>query len=363
MSASEPSISQLDSIVESLRSAERGIFCRIFDVSVSEAHLIVPDTMRRWVEEQFGSVDAVTSQKIVKVTNLVTMEGAIFNPLRIKRPAEVKEEAGAVAQFLEETATDPFNEPEKSTPEEPFGRIRGKRSITAANVAKYDIFHSVVISPEHNPLAFSEEQVIDYIDTGLEWAKKAHSEDPSAKYFFFMWNCLWRAGASLAHGHTQVSLGRHRHYAKIDKLRRDALAYRAQYSASYFEDLYKAHLSLGCGFEKQGIRILAYLAPIKDNEIVIMADSLGRSLKERIYEALACFRDKVGVGSFNLALCMPPLGRVEEDWGGFPVIVRIVDRGDLASRHSDIASMELYAASVVASDPFNLTRSLKQSML
>ena len=47
---------------------------------------------------------------------------------------------------------------------------------------------------------------------------------------------------------------------------------------------------------------------------------------------------------------------------GFPVIVRIVDRGNLASMHSDIASMELYAASVVASDPFELSRSLKQSI-
>ena len=49
---------------------------------------------------------------------------------------------------------------------------------------------------------------------------------------------------------------------------------------------------------------------------------------------------------------MPPLAAVSEDWSGFPVIVRLVDRGDVNTRVADFGAMELYASSVVSSDPF-----------
>jgi hypothetical protein len=51
----------------------------------------------------------------------------------------------------------------------------------------------------------------------------------------------------------------------------------------------------------------------------------------------------------------------EEDWVGFPVMVRIVDRGDPSSRTADFGTMELYAASVVSSDPFRLANALENS--
>ena len=48
-----------------------------------------------------------------------------------------------------------------------------------------------------------------------------------------------------------------------------------------------------------------------------------------------------------------------EDWRGFPPIARIVDRGDPANKTSDIGAMELYAASVISSDPFRLADALR----
>lgn len=67
---------------------------------------------------------------------------------------------------------------------------------------------------------------------------------------------------------------------------------------------------------------------------------------------LACFRDRLGVQSFNVAMYMPPLAEADEDWSGFPILVRLVDRGDPVNRTGDIGAMELYAASVVGTDPF-----------
>jgi hypothetical protein len=86
------------------------------------------------------------------------------------------------------------------------------------------------------------------------------------------------------------------------------------------------------------------------------------SLKDRMFEVLECFRDRLGVSSFNVVTYTPPWSLTPESWEGFPVVVRIVDRGDPSSRTADIGAMELYAASVVSSDPFALARILKQAL-
>jgi hypothetical protein len=82
-------------------------------------------------------------------------------------------------------------------------------------------------------------------------------------------------------------------------------------------------------------------------------------LCQALYDALACFRDRLGVSSFNVAVYMPPIAPVEEDWSDFPVIVRIVDRGDPVSRTCDMGAMELYAANVIGTDPFFVASQLR----
>jgi hypothetical protein len=155
-------------------------------------------------------------------------------------------------------------------------------------------------------------------------------------------------------------LTRDRHYAKIERLRQAALNYRQQYASDYFTDLFQAHHSVGCAVVKGGVKILAHLTPFKDNEVILLAEELDLSLKNMIYDVLACFRDRLGVNSFNLGLVTPPLAETEENWADFPAVAWLVDRGDHGSRVSDIGGMEIYAASVVSSDPFELARELRE---
>ena len=183
-----------------------------------------------------------------------------------------------------------------------------------------------------------------------------------AKYFFFMWNCLPRAGASIYHGHAQVMLTSDRHYARVEGLRRAALGYRESHGSSYFDDLFRVHCSIGCAVEKDGVKVIAHLTPFKDREVIITAAELNLSLKASLYDVLACFRDRLKVMSFNLSLAMPPLSETEESWEGFPVIARLVDRGSPNSRASDVGSMEIYGSSVVSSDPLELASQLRQCL-
>ena len=60
----------------------------------------------------------------------------------------------------------------------------------------------------------------------------------------------------------------------------------------------------------------------------------------------------------NLVIYLPPLAESDGDWSDFPVVVRMVDRGDPMNRTADFGAMELYAASVVSSDPFKVAESL-----
>jgi len=141
-----------------------------------------------------------------------------------------------------------------------------------------------------------------------------------------------------------------------------SLAYRQQYGSSYFDDLYIVHRDLGLTFSDGNVRSLAYLTPIKEKEVLLMADEVNDDLKREIYRALSSFTQALNVLSFNLALYMPPLEvPADEDWTGFPVLVRIVDRGDLGNKVTDFGGMELYAQSVIGTDPFFIAQQLRRN--
>jgi hypothetical protein len=266
---------------------------------------------------------------------------------------------------IEATIGDPFCRPEEGTPADVFGRVRGEHSVTASNVAKYDGFHGIVVFDDHNPLHLTPEKVSDYISVGLEWCRRALQTDPEAKYPFLMWNCLWRAGGSIIHGHAQVTATRGAHYPKIERLRRAASSYRAKHGSDYFDDLHRVHHSLGLGISaEEGVRAFASLSPIKEKELIVIGSSADdRHLQRTVGAMLQGYVQTLGVRAFNVAFYMPPLAPVDEDWSGFPTLVHLVDRGSPANRTSDIGAMELYAASVVASDPFRVADLLRNGLL
>ncbi len=375
MGESVAAIADLEQHIAALSAEDREIFDRIFHVQTVTGHLVVPDTMRQWVINAFGSVEAVRHQRIVKVTNLILLEGALFNPLRGVRPVELAS-PGDVLAAIEGTRGGPFCHPEELTPGDVFGdpeddqasgRIRGKYCVTASNIAKCDGYHGLVIFDEHNPLVITKERVHDYVDTALRWAKRAHNADAQARYLFLMWNCLWKGGASIVHGHMQVTLGRGMHYARIEHCRRQAMLYRLAHGTNFFDDLYRAHAALGLATEIGQTRVFASLTPVKEKEIWLISPGCwidNEDFKDCLGTVLQAYVGALGVKSFNLVLYQRPIDVPEygarhwEDWDGFPAIVRLVDRGDLQTLATDVGCMELYGSSVVATDPYAVIQAL-----
>jgi hypothetical protein len=353
----EKSIVDLVDLVDSLPADLRETFHRLFHISATIGEIDPPEHMHRWIERYFGSVESVLRQRVIKVTNRYTFEATLFNELRARRPLEARIPAD-LADEIAKTAPDPFCEPYLNTPADSFGRVEGQFSLTASNIAKYDGFHGVVIFKDHDPLAFTRETVIDAINVSREWFNRCWQEDPSAVYPFFMWNCLWKSGASIPHGHAQISLTKGLHYGKVERNRSTAEFYRAQNGRDIFEDIYRVHEALGLGREVNGVRVMANITPLKEKETILTAPSVTEDLSSVIYDVLRCMVEDLNVSSFNMVIWEPPLAETSEDWSDVPVMVRIVDRGDPLNRTSDFGAMELYAASVVSSDPFRVAESL-----
>ncbi len=349
--AAARAIADLARLVASLDGERRALVERLFEIVETTGRLDPPPEMHAWIEKLFGSVENVREQRIIRVTNRVTHEATLFNELRARRPMEAKGADDARAEIARSEG-DPFCHPETGTPADDFGRVRGAHALTAGNIAKYDGFHGVLVFDRHDPLANVDEgRLADYLATARRWAEAEHARDPSARYYFLLWNSLWRSGGSIVHGHMQMTLTRGSHYGKVEALREAA----ARYEGEYFTDLIAAHAALGLARRVGAADLLAWLTPIKEREIVCVgppgADE--RALVPAIAKALAAHR-RLGVVAWNLALFLPPLVPDGKDWSSFRAHARLVDRGDPGNRTSDIGAMELYAASVVAADPFQV---------
>lgn len=333
---------------------------RLLEASLIEGTTVPPPRLEPWLRETFGSVEAVRHQRLIRVTNLATLESAVFATLRSRRPVDAGARPRDLATEIAATEGDPFCDPGHQTPAEPFGRVRGARMLTGANAALADAHHAVLVFDHHDPLDLDAGLVRDLFATGRAWADQARSADPAADRYLLIWNCLWRAGGSIIHGHAQALLGRHRSHAALDRFVRDAMAYRAVHAADLVADLVSVHRDVGLTRElTDGVTVIAHLTPVKERELLVIGppemDERDPSFADATWRALSALRDRLGVRSFNLALWRAPL---EGGGGAIPPIVRIVDRGDPMSRPSDIGAMELYGTPIVGSDPYTVIAAL-----
>lgn len=381
-------IETIQTHIANLPAELRQVFEQLFDVDIAAGHALPPPEMEPWVLRQFGALERVREQTIVKVVNRLTLESALFNPLRAQRPTQAGGGDAALEAWIarELAEHDIFRDPERDTTADVFGRIRGQHCVTASNVAKYAGWHGLVIFDEPHPLHFGLAQLRDYLDVALRWLAAAHSEDQRASYPIITWNCLPKSGATLMHGHMQLALTGGMHYTHIERWRRAAAAYRASAGASYFDALFGLHAGLGLAIPYgERVRAFAHLTPARNREVVFLSQgvrrederangrtgdllalspsrplALSEDYTEALYLTLRHLIDRHGMRAFNIAIALPPLGHAPEDWSDMPIVARIADRGDPLTTRGDMGAMELFAANVITADPFEVAALLRQ---
>jgi hypothetical protein len=384
----EPRIDRLPELIAALPHAERTLADRLFHINASEGAIVPPPEMLPWLERTFGSVDAALHQRIVRVTNRWTFEGTTFNPLRSRRPGSGTTQPAQSADVIvpEElrerilsSSGDDFCDPLHRTPADTFGRVRGRHVTTAANVAKADGWHGIGIFDRHDPLLIDGELVEDILETAAEWVLRVRDVDHDARHLFLFWNCLWRAGASLVHGHVQMTLSHAMAHARVEQLRVAARRYRSEWESDYFADLATVHRALGLAVgdeDEEKLDWFASLTPIKERETILLAPTYQDAvldpaelavLSDQLGDSLGAMQRRMGVLALNVAIFGPPLDSSKEErgidadgsWSGFPLVARLVDRGNPLSPTSDIAGLELFGSSVVAGDPFETAALLR----
>lgn len=383
-----PSIVALPELIDVLPGEIRAIADRLLFVERVRGTPVPPPAMHAWIMSRFGGLEQVCEQTIVKVTNLMTLEAAFFNPLRARRPQEndgQSHDTANVDQSLEAAiaasagAHDIFHDPFNGTTADVFGRIRGKYCTSASNIAKCDGWHGLVIFDEFHPLRFSRAQLRDYFDVALRWLDTAHRIDPEACYPLIIWNCLWKSGASITHGHMQMLLSRGMACGQVERWRRAAVEYRTRYGANLSADLSLLHAALDLALHAtHDVSGYATLTPVKEREVLLTSSTIPRTgngsvrngaelrtalgpLWDATFAALRALIDDQGVRCFNVAVYLPPFGPTTEPWDDLPVCVRIVDRGDPMSRVVNFGAMEMFASSVITSDPFAVATALRLS--
>lgn len=365
--AGDGRIGDLPALIAALADEPRALAERLYDVRVATARTDPPPELAGWITERFGSMAAVREQELVRVTNRVTLDASVIAPLRARRPIDGSggrdDEDERLSAEIAATEGDPFCHPETGTPANAFGRVHGVHTVSGANAAAAEEHHGVLVFDRHDPLAFDAELVADVLNAGRWWADAARAGAPNAVHYLLIWNCLWRGGGSIVHGHAQVLLGSQGPHGQPARWRRDAGRYRQTTGRMLIDDLVAVHRALGLAIElADGVVVLAHLTPVKERELLVVAtrsdDEREPTFGAAVGDVLVAYRDVLGVRAFNLAVWRPPLGAATRD-PDLPLIVRVVDRGRPFERPSDIGAMELYGSPVVSSDPFELAARLR----
>ncbi|MBN1363111.1 MAG: hypothetical protein JW993_21100 [Sedimentisphaerales bacterium] len=373
---------------ELLRELEQDIF----QAEVLQGRLVVPSALApkiaRWYGRPGGrgpdaALARACEQRVVKTFNAYTFEGAQFNERRAERPV-AKPDTRSLAAFIEDAKEEcDFCDPLNMTCADVWGRIEGKDCITAANAAKYDANHGMVIFGPHHPHAFDREHIQDYVQTALQWLNRTHKGDRNLRYPFIMWNCLGSAGASLVHGHLHMLLNPYGFYARHASLVSATHNYQERCqtgnqtrsrtrSGDYWRDWTAVHREVGLAVESGDVVIAAAITPVKEKEVVILDFgfrdmAVGEGAMDALTTVLRAFLDdeSLAVLSFNVGIYLRPF---EVSNYRLPLIIRCVDRGDPSplpsgkSKTSDVGGMELYGSSVVSFDPFKVIAAIKRHM-
>jgi len=245
---------------------------------------------------------------------------------------------------------------ETMTAEDTFGRIEGEYCVTGSNLFKYiGPYQAVCSFKHHDPLTFTLDALCDVFRVSSRWFKACDEDygENSADdlHPMIVWNCNVRSGASQMHGHTQLlysSLA----FPQQHMMQEHILP---AYSGDYYDDLERAHDEVGLKREIHGgARMFAHIAPYKDREIFVLADSIeDYGFQFLVHCGLRTIIDELDTSSFNVGVY--PRGPSKDLWSG--VVCRIVSRGRQSSKSlaSDYGGLEVFSnASIGHTDPFDV---------
>ena len=303
----------------------------------------------------------VEKQHIVSVRDVHLGHEALFNPLRANR---IKTPTGLAAADLidRERIQDGCiwcGREHASEFTDEFGTVRSPdgRVTAHGNWARSSPISGVVRGDEtmHNLLRLSKPEFVSLFIVAEQYMIQARRLEAEARFFLCFLNGGPKSAAGVPHCHLQV-LGR------TDRQFGYAETVRVRCPPDYWSRLESIHESLGLRISDGKSTAWVNIGPVKERDFVIASRDVetGASF---VFELLQVLYQN-GTNNFTLASIPRPdylTGKTGTDSecgfpGWPPVLWRLVDRGDVRARHSDIGGAELFGSAIIATDPWAVVR-------
>lgn len=322
----------------------------------------------QWLNNNEDLLKQMQKQRIIKIYNRYTHEEMLYNYLRSQRPqakSDISPEEYTSKLMEDSRKTCDFCGKNylNSTAEDSFGRLERPLSYTAANTFKYDRWHTLIVSRNHDTLHLTEDEIADMFELTQQWFRKVYSIEPTYTCPEMIWDAMPKSGASQMHTHLQASLGMDIYYGYIERTRQGARIYSQEnYGRNYFNDYLFVHQALGLTIPIGNAHIIVHLTPVKDLEVMIIDEKLGKNFYKALHLIFRTFVDDLKEYSFSFGMYLPPMNESSSKGYEMPVVCRLVFRNPVTNLRSDMNGLDLYTSSVVGKNRYVLYEQLRNGI-
>ncbi|KXJ15889.1 uncharacterized protein LOC110236748 [Exaiptasia diaphana] len=347
------------------------LFKSIYTIRESVSSVVINKVFAQKVLKWFGGnaklLEQTKQQHVLFINNIVTQESTVFNPLRAKRPG-----AGAVGPEVKKIVDELISTSSKDcdfcnykimTAKDPFGSIESKYSVTVANTFKIEKFHGLMLWKHHNPMNFTKEQIVDFLDIALKWFNKAYEADKNYEYPHIYWDSLTKASASQIHPHVHLTLASGQYYSGWARLHESAVLYaKGHNGANYFTQLVKIHSLFGLAVHLGEATAFAYLTPSGSHEVMLISKKPSEDLFSLLFYTMRAYIDDMNLFATSMGMVFPKMV-VNPSNSDLPMMIQLVYRGSQASPRSDISSFDIFGTHNVNVDPYIVIKSIRKTMM
>jgi hypothetical protein len=298
-------------------------------------------------------IEAIRNQELFETENKALNAKSVFSVLRANRIAapEGPDPADWIDREREQNGCDWCTGNVRGLMRDSFGVVRSPdgRFIGHANFSRQAPINGIVTGDRdaHNFLKLSAADSRQMWETVGLYIARARSAVPGLRYIFCGWNGGFKSAMSLMHCHLNILGWTHRHCGFAEQV-------AARCPPQYWTRLQHLHDQIGLGFRYDDVTGFASLCPVKEREICFQSRDLisGAVALHRVLRVLF----ERGTNNFSVAAILSPsvVGATVRRFGDWPgVLWRVVDRGDMRTRHSDIGAVEMLGgATVYSADPW-----------
>jgi galactose-1-phosphate uridylyltransferase len=355
------------------------MFTSIFDLEVTHGEIkfdtFFKTKMLKWLDNNKEYLEQAENQKLIKLYNKFYMDEMIYNAVRGKRPVSKangqSNEKNYSFSVIEESRKDcDFcnSAYKKNTANDIFERLESELSYSAANAFKYDKWHSLIVSRNHNSLNLTEKEITDMFEVGLKWFQKVNNLDSNANYPQMEWDAMPKSGASQIHSHFHVSMSLKSYYGQMRRWQHASNEYFSLTHRDFFDDFILVHKALGLVYELDNSYVIVNLVPIKDQEVMIVGKSYPNSYASVVklfHQVTRIFIDKFDQYSFSAAMYLPKFESSDLEYDPerlTKISARLLFRSSSNLVRSDFNGLDLYTSSVIGLDRYKLASKLFEEL-